>query len=255
MSLSVNSLLASLPPSLRDELFEEYNKLLKNYRECRWEPAELDGGRLCEIVYTILAGYISNSYPAKATKPINFPKACLDLEKAPTTVPRSIRIQIPRVLLPLYEVRNNRGVGHVGGDVNSNRMDATYVVSSAKWILAELIRLFHNVSINDASDAIELIVQKESEYVWNVGANKRVLIKGLDFKKQTLLLLYGCVDGKASDQELFEWVEYSSKSMFKTKILRPMHKSRFIEYDERNEVVHISPDGINFVENYIIGNA
>lgn len=252
MSLSINNLLGAIPATLRGELYDEFNKLLKNYREGRWEPAELDGGRLCEIVYTILKGYIAGTYPSQASKPSNFPSACHDLERESTTFPRSVRIQIPRVLIPLYEIRNNRGVGHVGGDVNSNRMDATFVVNSAKWIMAELIRIFHNVTIDEASTAIELIVQKESEYVWTIGENKRVLIRGLDFKKETLLLLYGCVDGRATDLQLFEWVEYSSKSSFKGNVLKPMHKARLIEFNEKTGVVHISPDGINLVEATII---
>lgn len=252
MSLSISNLLGALPLSLREELFDEFNKLLKNYRESRWEPAELDGGRLCEIIYTILKGFVSGTYPPKSSKPPNFLKACTDLEQEPSAFPRSVRIQIPRMLIPLYEVRNNRGVGHVGGDVNSNQMDATFVVSSAKWLIAELIRIFHKVSIDEASDAIKLIIQKESEHVWAIGPQKRVLIKGLDFKKQTTLLLYGCVDGKATDQQLFEWVEYSSKSMYKTKILKPMHKARLIEFDEKNGIVHISPAGVTLVETTII---
>lgn len=44
--------------------------------------------------------------------------ACERLEQAPASkFPRSVRIQIPRVLIAFYEIRNNRGVGHVGGDV------------------------------------------------------------------------------------------------------------------------------------------
>jgi len=48
------------------------------------------------------------------------------------------------MLIAQYEIRNNRGVGHVGGDVDQNHMDAKIVVEMAKWTIAELIRLFHS---------------------------------------------------------------------------------------------------------------
>lgn len=253
MSLTVGDLLKSIPTALRDELIAEFNKLLKNYRESRWEPAELDGGKLCEIVYSILHGHTTGSYPAHAFKPANFYTACKGFENlSATTFPRSVRVQIPRILIGLYEVRNNRGVGHVGGDVNPNRMDATLVVSNAKWLVAELIRLFHSVSIDEATEAVELIVQRETELIWNIGSKKRVLLDGLGFKEKTLLLLYNCVDGKATAEELFDWVEYSNKNMFKTHILRPMHEARLLEYDESDGIVHISPKGIRTVEDTLL---
>ena len=37
----------------------------------------------------------------------------------------------PQLIPALYDIRSNRGVGHVGGDVDSNQMDATLVVQIA----------------------------------------------------------------------------------------------------------------------------
>ena len=43
--------------------------------------------------------------------------AGVELERVgETTLSRSLRIQVPKVLLTIYEIRNNRGVGHVGGE-------------------------------------------------------------------------------------------------------------------------------------------
>ncbi|MBI1215803.1 MAG: hypothetical protein GC185_08300 [Alphaproteobacteria bacterium] len=245
-----NNLLFPLPASLRDELVAEFNKILKNYRESRWEPAELNGGKLCEIIYTILEGYFSSTYSTKASKPQNFFKACLDFEKQDKKkYPRSARIKIPRVLIPLYEFRNNRNVGHVGADVNPNRMDATYVVATAKWLIAELIRIYHNVSIDTATRAIDLLVQKETQAIWEIGRVKRVLNTSYTSKEKVLLLLYNCGSSQVSD--LFEWIEHSNKGVFK-KILLKLHKERLVEYEQKSGAVHISPNGILFVENSLL---
>lgn len=91
-----------------------------------------------EIVYTILDGHANGSYQSKPSKPANMVKACQDLEKLTFThVPRGFRILIPRMLPALYEIRNNRNVGHVGGDVDSNEMDAYAVISMASWIMGD----------------------------------------------------------------------------------------------------------------------
>src|SRR6266516_699533 len=146
-----SAFLAGIPPALRDELLAAFNEIARNYRERKWEPSELNGGKLCEVVYTILRGHVDEVFPARASKPANMVDACRALEKADAAkFPRSVRIQIPRMLLGLYEVRNNRGVGHVGGDVDPNCMDASIVLATAKWLLAELVRVFHGVDTSEA---------------------------------------------------------------------------------------------------------
>src|SRR5262249_53121213 len=120
--------------------------IASNYAEHRWAPTELTAGRFSEVVYTILDGEVSGSFATAPSKPSNMRNACLALESRPSTGKpgdRSIRVLIPRTLLTLYEVRNNRNVGHVGGDVDPNMMDATLVFAAASWVLAELIRVYH----------------------------------------------------------------------------------------------------------------
>ena len=92
--------------------------------------------------------------------------------------------------MALYEVRNNRGVGHVGGDVDPNHMDATLVVASAKWVVAELVRLFHAVDTKTATEIVEALITREVPAVWEVNGKRRVLTGGLTMKQKALLLLY-----------------------------------------------------------------
>ena len=157
--------LSAIPKTLRDELVNEYRSIIQNYSEHRWSPTELSAGRFCEVVYSILSGYGSGAYPPKASKPNDFVGACRKLELN-GDVPRSFQILIPRTLPSLYEVRNNRGVGHVGGDVDSNHMDATFVVSASNWILAELVRVFHNLSIEEAQQLVDAIAERRVPLIW-----------------------------------------------------------------------------------------
>ena len=223
--------LGGLPGPLRLELLKAFGEITKNYRERRWEPSALNGGKLCEVVYTILRGYVDGAFPKRATKPRNMVDACRALEQAPPSFPRAVRVQIPRALLMLYEVRNNRGVGHVGGDVDPNEMDAMIVLSLSKWIVADLIRVFHDVSPDQAAAAVEGLVQRVVPLVWEVNGSRRVLDASLSMKDKTLLLLYGA-DGFVAELELVSWVEHSNPSAYRRAILRPAHRAKLLEYDE-----------------------
>jgi hypothetical protein len=250
-TLTEVDLLKDLPDGLRSELLGTYSEILRNFREHRWEPAELDGGKLCEIVYTILRGYVDGSYPAAASKPRNMIAACAAFESAPMTFPRSVRIQIPRMLVALYEIRSNRSVAHVGGDVNPNHMDAVCVVEMSKWLMCELVRIFHAVSTEDATAAVDSLVERTLPLVWKVGENLRVLKPDMSMRDKTLVLLYQR-SGSVDERELLRWVEHSNGTVFRQDIILVAHKGRLIEYDRARKTLQISPLGIRYVEEVIL---
>jgi len=244
--------LAGIPAPLREELVSALNEIERNYRERRWEPSELNGGKLCEVCYTIVRGYVDGKYPARAVKPRNMADACKALEQLDASkFTRSFRIQIPRILIALYEVRNNRGVGHVGGDVNPNAMDATFVLSSSKWLVAELIRVFHEVDTEEAERAVEALIERTSPVIWQLGDMRRVLVPGLSMKNSTLLLLYH-TSGWVDERSLVTWVEHSNPSAYRRDVLAKAHKERLIEYERSAMRVTISPLGAAFVESNLL---
>ena len=246
--VKTNNLLSLLPPGLRDPLIEEYGSIVRNFMERRWSPSELSGGKFCEIVYTILDGHASGKFPDHPHKPRNFVEACRALESKAIS-PRSFQVLIPRLLPALYEIRNNRGVGHVGGDVDPNYMDAASVLAMSSWIMAELIRVFHNVSIADAQNAVDAIVERRLPIVWTDGNMRRVLKPDLNLKDHIMLLIGSC-SGDVVLDELFRWTDYNNKSHF-TMTLKKLHKSRFLELDETNGKAKLLPPGSDYVEELI----
>jgi hypothetical protein len=244
---SLTSVLGPLPEGLRKELLDAFNQIVKNFRERRWEPSELNGGKLCEVVYTILKGYADGKYPTKAAKPKNMVLASQQLETEAAAAPRSIRIQIPRMLIALYEIRNNRNVGHVGGDVDPNHMDAVCVLQMAKWIVAELVRVLHNVSTEEATAIVDGLADRETPLIWEVNGKKRVMSTRLSMRAKALLLLH-VSNGPVAEADLVSWIEHSNGSAFRRDVLRPAHKERMVEYDADARTVQISPPGIAYVE-------
>jgi len=244
------SALSRIPDGLRKPLLEEYREITKNYAEHRWKPSELSGGHFCEIVYTILDGYGSGTYASKPSKPQDFPTACRKLE-AYKSSPRSFQILIPRMLPALYEVRNNRGVGHAGGDVDPNHMDATLVMSMCNWIMAELVRVLHALPSTEAAQAIvDNLAERRIPLVWQSGQTKRVLDSKVALRDQ-ILLLVASSPGPVSVADLISWCDYKNKTYF-LKLLRALHATRMVELSTAEELVEILPPGSKHVSDYIL---
>jgi len=249
VKLDASTALGQLPAGLRTELLTEFGKITQNYREGRWEAQNLDGGRLCEVAYTILAGYTSGgNYPARASKPGNFGAACRALENR-TGYPKSARMTIPRVLFALYEIRNGRGVGHVGGDVDANHMDAEFVLAAAKWVVAELIRLFHSTDVQTATEVVDALVERTLPVIWEVDGVKRVLDTTLPLADQTLLLLYAD-PSPISDKDLAKHLEQDRIANYR-RVLARLHESRMVEWGAGG-MVTLSPLGRMDVEGRLL---
>ena len=247
--MNAKAVLAGLPAGIRNELVSALNKITTNYREGRWEPAELNGGKLCEVIYSIIRGHADGAIPSRASKPKNMVDACKDLEKE-AQLPRSLRIQVPRMLIALYEIRNNRGVGHVGGDVDPSHMDSVAVLYVAKWLVAELIRVFHNVDTAEATLAVDALVERELPIVWAVNGKKRILAEKLSQRDKTLLLLYS-EPGAVREADLRTWVEAANASAYRRDVLRKAHSERLLEYDEAKRTVRLSPKGARYAEEHL----
>jgi hypothetical protein len=248
-------ILAGLPTALRETLLRSYQEIISNYLERRWEPSELNGGKFCEAAYSIVNGALRGSFPSKASKPNNMLTACRALESEQADSgrvgDRSLRLLIPRVLPILYEVRNNRGVGHVGGDVDANHMDAEAVQSMASWVLAELVRIFHGVGTQEAQQTVDALTERKTPTIWDVEGVKRVLDPGMSARKQVLMLLHHST-GWVAVPDLLKWIEYSNGSMFRSRVLSPLHKGRLIEFDPKQGRARISPRGVVEVEETIL---
>lgn len=249
MGLAPENAFSALPATLRDELLKEFNEIVTNYREHKWEPSELKGGKLCEIVFTIIKGWLDGgTYPAKAHKPQNFPGSCWDLQSHyPKTANHSARILIPRMMIGLYDIRNNRGVGHTGADVDPNHMDATAVLYASKWLVAELVRLLHQLTVDEATAIVDSLIEREVAWVWSHGDKKRVLKPGMSWKKKTLVLLL-TEAGEVDEANLVRWLEHPSVAILRRDVLRPMHKGRLIEFDESDKTIQLLPPGVTEAE-------
>lgn len=257
MTVTTADALTVIPATLRDDLLSAFGEIVSNYREERWEPAELNGGKLCEAVYTICKGWLEGGiYPARAEKPSRFPDSCWAMMRDYQHVPdsHSARILIPRMMIGLYDIRNHRGVGHAGSEVNPNHMDATAVLYGAKWLMAELVRLLHALTTDEATVIVDGLVEREVPWVWSHEEKRRVLKTGMTWKEQTLVLLLS-VASEVGESDLLRWLEHPNAQNFRKDVLKPLHRGRRIEYDTEMRTVRLLPPGIAVAEDLLGGTS
>jgi hypothetical protein len=171
---------------------------------------------------------------------------------APNTAgTESARLILPRAIDFIYTLRNKRDIGHVGGDVDANEIDAATCVRAVDWCVAELIRIYHNLSLEEAQEILDSLVVRQLPVVWQVGGIKRVLLTNLTLKEQTLCLLYSDPHMAVPSEELAKWLDIKRFTDYRSRVLQPLHKERLVEYDTSIETAVLSPTGAKRAEDLI----
>lgn len=244
--------LANVKSKFRGKLIETYLAIKRSHIESDYEAAGLSAGKFCEVLIRLLQFEIGGSYTAFGKSIPNMADECRKIITAKNgTVSESLKIIVPRALIFLYTMRNKRGIGHVGGDIDANCIDSATISRTADWVVCELIRIFHKMPIEEAQDLVDSISVRSLPIVWEVAGKKRVLREGLSAKQKVLVLLYSELNAAVLTEDLCSWVEYAP-SMFAKRVLNDLHKARLIEYDTESELVYLSPKGAKMVDDELL---
>lgn len=237
-----------LPSELVDALLDSYSEIKQNFFLGRHEPSELNGGKFCEACIRIVQHETNGGHYTALGIPVSDMIGKLrDFEKLPSTsANESYRIHIPRVLVTMYNIRNKRGVGHLGGDVNPNVADSSLLVACADWVMAELFRIHYQCTLDEAQRIVDSLVQRRLVLVHELEKVRRVLMPSLPHRDQTLLLLAAAHPESVSESNLITWIEPANKSRYLRNVLRALHSDRLIEYDQAGWCM-ILPTGLNYV--------
>jgi hypothetical protein len=140
------SLAARLDASVVDELLEAYQEAKRNFYQGGQRLSAVEGGRFCEASFRLLQETTTGRFTPLGRQ-LNADRVTTALANLPNGAhPDSIRLHIPRALRVVYDIRNNRDTAHLGDGIDPNLQDATLVVGTLDWVLAEFVRLFHNVT-------------------------------------------------------------------------------------------------------------
>lgn len=229
-----------------DALIKSYQEIESNYALRKWKASELDAGHFVEAVRRIIEFELFGSFTPLSNKIENFSDGVMKrYEQAPGD--ESFRLLIPRILKSVYNIRNKRGVGHIS-TVSPNEMDSTYILYSVKWVIAEIVRLTSNLSIEETQKLIDDIVEREVELLWSYEGTTRVLDHKVDARSQVLILLYAMSPQSVSSLQM--QIEYKNTTNFR-KILNRLHDKRYIEYIPNDAACIITTKGIREAEDII----
>jgi hypothetical protein len=249
-SASLDRALQGIDAKFRSRLIAVFLALKDAALAGRLDKAGIETGKFCEISLRILQEVVTGRFTPFGSPIQNFADECRAIITAPvsSSIPESLRVIVPRALVFAYTMRNKRGIGHVGGDVDANEIDVATMTRVADWIVCELIRVYHKLSLEEAQDLVDGLAVRQLPDIWEVDGKKRVLKPGLDMKDQALLLMYSDATSSLLEDDLMEWLDHSNKSNFRRDVLRPLHRQRLIEFDANIGTVRISPLGIKNVE-------
>lgn len=255
--MNLEHALSNVPTKFRNKLIGSYLEIKERASQAsfrqEYDSSGLSIGKFCEVVLRLLQHELTGQHVPFGQHIKNFITECIKLEQVDKSIGNeSLRIIIPRAITFLYTIRNKRAIGHIGGDVEANGIDMATSVRITDWVICELIRIYHKLSLEEAQDIIDTISSRSLPIIWEINGKKRILRTDLTVKQKVLVLLYSDPQNTILLEDLFDWVEYSSMSMFKTAVLGPLHTEKFIEFNKNLSTIHISPLGIKEVEDNIL---
>lgn len=222
----------NLPSTLIREVLTAYQDARKNFYLGGLRLSGVEGGRFCEAVFRILE-FITTGDFTPLGRPLETDKIIARLANLPAgAFPDSVRLNIPRALRVVYDIRNGRDVAHLGDDIDPNIQDATLVVSVLDWVLAELVRLYHKVTASEALLMVNEIVQRKVPAIQEFSGFLKCLNPELTASERVLVLLYHKGERGASLPDLNAWVGPSVRPNLKRTLYRLEHEKCLIYCDQ-----------------------
>jgi hypothetical protein len=164
-----NLLVPTFPKKHVVAALDHFFGIISKFQSGEWEPCISKAGKFVEAVLKALFVHVGQTPPKgrkfKADPIIN------QLGQLPDgSFDDAIRLTIPRACRFVYDIASNRGARHDPDEIDPNEMDASALVPTCSWILAEMIRFAQKgaVDVNEAKDIVESLSAKRYPLVEEV---------------------------------------------------------------------------------------
>lgn len=223
-------LIATLDPKIVNELLLAYVEAKENYYAGGLRLIAVEGGRFCEAAFRLLQQAASFKVTPLG-KQLKTDDLIRDLAVLPAGgLPDSLRLHVPRSLRVVYDIRNKRDAAHLADGIDPNLQDATLVGTVIDWVLAEFVRLYHNVSANEAQALVESLVTRRAPAVETFDDFLKVLNPALPASDFLLLLLYHRGKTGADLSDLDSWSRPDMRSNLRRTLYRLEHDKAFVHH-------------------------
>ena len=234
------------PSDVSEALLAAYRAIEENFTLRKWKASELDAGHFVEAARRLIEHELFGAHTPICAQLSNFSDG--ELKRYENSQgDETLRQLIPRALKAVFNIRNKRGVGHLGA-ISPNEMDATFILYTAKWVLAEFVRLAAGSNPSEAQKLIDAIVERRVGLLWKSDGIVRILENKMPTREQILVLLFD--SSPQTTASLQAATEYQNKSNFRT-LLRQLHKSRLVELSA-DGAVQLTPKGLIEAEKIVL---
>lgn len=239
-------LVASLDARLVDELLAAYQEAKRNFYLGGLRLSAVEGGRFCEAAFRLLQQRTTGKFDAlgKQVDSDAVIKLLANIPAAQQT--ESVRLHIPRALRVVYDIRNKRDNAHLADGIDPNLQDASLVIATLDWVLAEFVRFFHSVTPNEARNMVENIVTRIAPAVEDFDGFMKVLRTDLGASDFMLLLLYQRGPQGANFADLESWARPKMRSNLRRTLTSLEHEKSYVH--GTNGTFRITRSGQQYVE-------
>lgn len=236
---------------LLDKLFESYQLANEHYYLRKHRPCCSESGRFAEVALRMIQQVTSGTYIPLGQPISRFNNEVIDLEKADAKqFPQSIRIEIPRTLQVIYDIRNKRDVGHAGGDVDANFSDATLSLVCCNWVMTEFVRIYYTSDIDTAQRLVDSLVKIRIPLIQDFNGFLKLLNPKLLLPDKVMALLYYRDSEGATVEELHLWLANRIRKHHMNLTLDKLeHDRAFIH--RKGDLCFITDTGKKYVEENI----
>jgi hypothetical protein len=246
MALSAKQLATELgtivDPNFGAAIVDSYVEMQQRFFAGDWQPAELDGGRLCEAIsralYQLDSGYVNHTeLPGRL---------CDWLEDFNHNRNHNLhegdRRHFCKAIRLVYKLRSDRGAVHISADYTANEMDAILMLHAGKWMFAEFLRIAWDKDRNVIAEAIADIIQLEHPLIHELNGTPLILDHTVSAPEEALLLLNHAPGHKLQKDELMRQAKNNSDSSLAVAISR-LTKSNEIRATGAPGELAITPSG------------
>jgi len=232
-----------------DAAVGHYRKSVDQFQLGEWEDSIAKGGKFVEAVLKALWAYVGEPVPTGKTFKAG---SIIDgLANKPATVDDSIRLTIPRACRLVYDIASNRGGRHDAGEVDPNQMDASVVLATCSWILAEMLRFSQKgaMDLDAVADLVASLNQRKFPFTENIDGRHYFSLKDLSARDVELLTLWRIHPRRMSEVDLITSAKRHGNSEANARV--GLTRLRRVVDDDGNKNLRLLVSGIKEAEQLI----
>jgi hypothetical protein len=118
----------------------------------------------------------------------------------------------------------------IADGIDPNLQDGTLVISILDWVLAEFVRLHHDIAASDAQKIVDGLVTRQVPAIEDFNGFLKVLNPKLKVSERVMLLLYERGKEGALVEELKAWVHPLMRANLARTLREMEHDDAFIHF-------------------------